>query len=197
MSDWRYIKGYGKRYKISNDGQIWSNISKVFLTPIRSKSGYLRVHLSNGKEINTHSIHRLVALTFIPNPLNKPTVNHINEDKSDNRVANLEWMTNAEQNIHGTRIKRAMAHTNWKARSSKIDYYTIAKKHDYSRQDMCNRKKTFVYRNGDLVGIYDTLKQAAESLFVNYSKASMVANGKRKSTGGYVFCFEDYDAKKR
>lgn len=62
--------------------------------------GYKRVVLSSKGERHTYLVHRLVAKAYIPNPENKPTVNHINGKKDDNRVANLEWATQSEQRRH-------------------------------------------------------------------------------------------------
>ena len=77
------------------------------LKPQYSNSGYLTVLLyKNGKQYHKY-VHRLVAKAFIPNPENKPEVNHIDEDKSNNCVSNLEWMTAKENRNHGTRNERA------------------------------------------------------------------------------------------
>lgn len=70
-------------------------------------NGYV-VHsiiLKNPRKTKTEYVHRLVAETFIPNPYNKTTVNHINGDKQDNRVENLEWATQSENNIHALKNK--------------------------------------------------------------------------------------------
>ena len=69
----------------------------------KNKDGYKYVSLSNnGKHISA-KVHRIVAETFIENPDNKPAVNHINENKTDNCVSNLEWVTVKENNKYGTR----------------------------------------------------------------------------------------------
>lgn len=103
----RDIPGFEGRYAVTRDGQVWSYITHRFLTLRADKDGYLRVHLhdSNGKE-KLMGVHRLVAMAYIPNPENKPTVNHKSEVKTDNRVENLQWATMAEQNAHGTRLAR-------------------------------------------------------------------------------------------
>ena len=73
------------------------------MAPELTETGYLRVGLSIGKGKTKHEkIHRLVARTYIPNPENKPQVNHINEIRTDNNVSNLEWVTAKENNNHGT-----------------------------------------------------------------------------------------------
>jgi hypothetical protein len=77
------------KYIIYSNGTIWSIKRNKFLTPIIQNRGYIRVKINK----KYHSIHRLVAQSFIENPNNLPEVNHKNFDKIDNRVENLEWCT--------------------------------------------------------------------------------------------------------
>lgn len=187
MENWKQVPilDYKDLYEISNRGRVYSVRNKRCLQPKLSKTGYYRVSLSSHGIVKIVSIHRLVALAFIPNPENKPTVNHINEIKTDNRVENLEWATIAEQNVHGTRLKRAKAHTNYRAR--RIDYSVVAIKHDYSKWDMCNRKSTAVYKDGELIGVFDSQKQAADFTNVSKGQVSQCVSGQKKSCKGYMF----------
>jgi len=75
---------------------------------------YLKVCLSKNKKITDMSVHRLVALTFIPNPKNKPQVNHINWIKTDNRLDNLEWCTGSENWIHSFRVLWNKCFNKWR-----------------------------------------------------------------------------------
>lgn len=88
---------------VSNDGVIASYKQGfwVELTPNDNGYGYLRVGIGHG---NPQYIHRLVAESWIPNPYNKPQVNHINGNKKDNNVCNLEWMTPSENEKHAFQI---------------------------------------------------------------------------------------------
>ena len=94
------IEGY-ERYTVDEYGNVRSYVRD---TPLKLKhtlcDGYPRVSLSNGSETKSLNIHRLVAKAFIPNPDNKPCVNHINSTRNDNRVVNLEWATYSENNKH-------------------------------------------------------------------------------------------------
>jgi hypothetical protein len=86
-------------YKVDVLGNVYGLDGRI-LKAGKDKKGYLRVVLSIDNKLCTKKAHRLVAQTFIPNPKNKPFVNHINGVKSDNRVHNLEWVTAKENTKH-------------------------------------------------------------------------------------------------
>jgi hypothetical protein len=104
----RDIKGYEGLYGITSCGRVWSYRRQDWMVGNYSKEGYHRVILTkNGKKRNIE-VHRLVAEAYIPNPENKPTVNHKDEfEKAKNCISNLEWATYKEQQHHGTCIERA------------------------------------------------------------------------------------------
>lgn len=81
-------------------------IKGKILKPIKDKNGYLVVTLSKDNKGKTYKVHRLVAQTFLPNPDNLPCINHIDEDKTNNRVENLEFCTYQYNNAYGTRIEK-------------------------------------------------------------------------------------------
>lgn len=97
---WKPIRGYESLYKVSNLGNVFSIRRNIILKPIHNGKKYCYVILPKNKYRKQFSIHRLVAIHFIPNVFNKPQVNHIDGDKSNNRVDNLEWCTNDENRKH-------------------------------------------------------------------------------------------------
>jgi hypothetical protein len=101
----RKIKDFD--YAVSKSGRVYSFKAGRFLKPSVGRKGYMRVTLYNNNVQETHLVHRLVAIYWIPNPEDKPTVNHIDGDKSNNSVENLEWATYSENNTHAleTRLK--------------------------------------------------------------------------------------------
>lgn len=94
------IPGFDKKYSISKDGRIFSNIGYVELKPYMDKDGYKRISLVTKNGRKGFRINRLVALTYIPNIENKPIVNHLDGNKLNNNVDNLEWCTNSENIKH-------------------------------------------------------------------------------------------------
>lgn len=101
------IPWYELKYSAFTDGRIWSYPKRkkpwLFLKLIYDKKGYQRVCLIN-KWRKIVQVHRMIALTFIPNPENKPQVNHKNWMRDDNRIENLEWVTAKENVLHSFRL---------------------------------------------------------------------------------------------
>lgn len=149
------IKGYEGLYAATEDGQIWSYRSKKFLKSYTSGAGYLQVDLYKDGKKGRYKVHRLVAETYIPNPENKPEVNHKSEIKTDNNVDNLEWTTRKENINYGTRNER------------------ISQKH-----------KKAVYCV-ELDKVFDSVSDAAAEIGVNVSRISECCSGKQKTSGGY------------
>lgn len=114
--EWRDIKGYEGYYQVSNLGRIRS-VKRILcdgktrrgavIKGFPDRNGYYRIVLYKEAKMHRYMVHRLVASTFIDNPHNYPMINHIDEDKSNNTVNNLEWC-DCKYNInYGTRTKRA------------------------------------------------------------------------------------------
>ena len=99
------IPGYEGLYAVTDDGQVYSHRRGKFLSLRTSKKGYLDVLLSKGGNQKRFSVHRLVCEAFVPNPDNLPEVNHLSEDKADNRKENLCWVSHAENMQWGTHTR--------------------------------------------------------------------------------------------
>lgn len=95
----RAINGF-ENYLIDEGGNVYSKLRNKKLKHFSNPDGYLLYKLYKDKKPFTIKIHRLVAEAFIPNPDNKPQVNHINGIKTDNRLINLEWVTKSENQKH-------------------------------------------------------------------------------------------------
>ena len=172
--EWRDVVGYEGRYQVSSMGHVKSLERKVrhwrggeriqkerILKPSNGRGGYLLVSLCDGEKRKTLKVHRLVCEAFHENPDNKPQVNHINEIKTDNRASNLEWATARENSNFGTRTERAA-----KTRSKPIGQYT---------------------RDGELIKIWPSAREAGKQIGLSDSNVSKVANGKLKTAYGFIW----------
>ena len=114
IEEWKDIEGYNGLYQISNLGKIKSfrksskckSNNGYIINPGVDNNGYLVCVLNNNGNRKTYKIHRLVALAFIPNPNNYSDVNHKDENKSNNRIDNLEWMSHKNNMNYGTLKER-------------------------------------------------------------------------------------------
>ena len=97
---YKYIDGY-ENYIIYEDGLIYNEKFDRFMKE-KNDDGYMRVGLCKDGKEKRFSIHRLIALAFIPNPLNKPCIDHINRIRDDNRIENLRWVTYSENSQNRT-----------------------------------------------------------------------------------------------
>ena len=113
MEEWKEIKGFEGVYAVSNYGNVkrlehykrcgekgQTFLEERIVRQYKNFRGYYRVHLSRRGKNHMRFVHRLVAEAFIPNDEKKPQVNHIDGNKENNNVTNLEWVTNQENNIH-------------------------------------------------------------------------------------------------
>lgn len=97
------IIGYEGLYAVTSCGKVWSYRLNKFMKLWDNGAGYLKVRLKKDNKSKIYYIHRLVAEAYIPNPNDYPEVNHKSEIKSDNSISNLEWCTDAYNNLYGSR----------------------------------------------------------------------------------------------
>ena len=109
MEKWKDVKGYEGIYKISSKGRLKRLIGPLakkerFLKVADNQSGYKFYTLCKNGKVKIMYAHRIVAMAFIPNPKNKEEVNHIDGDRSNNNLRNLEWVTRSENHHHRYKV---------------------------------------------------------------------------------------------
>lgn len=167
---WKDILGYEGLYQVSNLGNVKSlpklcghRPTKERLVTQCEQKKYKRVTLCKNNVLKKVSVHRLVANAFIPNPENKPCVNHKDENPSNNNVENLEWVTCKENTNYGTCIKRF------------VENMTKTHQDRFGQKVLCVEEGI----------IFPSLRQAGRWCNGNWSSISACAKGKMKKHKGY------------
>lgn len=157
------IDGYTTKYIIDRLGNVYNSKNGKTLVPQLSTGGYYRVKLSHNKISKSYSVHRLVAYAFIPNPLNKPDVNHIDGVKSHNYVENLEWVTKSENSLHAYRtgLNSNVGEINPKAKLTENDVIAIWNDINMKNESFTNIGKKYGVSKATISHIYkgDTWKE--------------------------------------
>ena len=166
---WKPIDGTNGQYEVSNTGKVRNAKKKNELKFQRDNKGYLRLRVTVNRVRKSYKIHREVAKAFIPNPENKPQVNHIDGDKSNNAVSNLEWVTNIENARHalenglwGNVLKASQESNNRIKRPIKAT-------HLETKKEIC----------------FESVSEAER--YCKTKHINQVLSGKRKTANGYTF----------
>ena len=178
MEIWKDIAGYEGLYQVSNLGRVkslkkgrWGTGKERILKPAKDGNGYLFVKLCKDGNSKMYHIHRLVADAFIPNPDNLPTVDHINRDRTDNRVENLRWASMKMQ---------AENKCEWDRTNQKI---AVAK----SCKERCSIPVSQYTKSGEFVAIYPSTREAERQTGINKGNINSCIKGRYKSDGGYIW----------
>lgn len=152
-------------YMVSTNGEVISKKRNKSLKA-DTTTGYCRVCLQKNNIKKWYLIHRLVAEAFIPNPENKPCVNHINGIKTDNRVSNLEWCTYAENSIHA--VKNG-----------------LIKYQKYNERPNSKKIQQLHLITSELIKEFNSVAEASDITGLNRHHIANCGNNRRKSHGGF------------
>ena len=183
MEEWRDIKGYEGLYQVSSWGRVKSlNYKRTgkegILNGDPNNIGYMSVVLYKNGKRKPRLIHRLVAAAFIPNPDNLPIINHIDENKNNNRVDNLEWCTHEYNTNYGTANKRRAEKSSKTLKGRKL---TNEHKNKISESNKGKRSmKVKCITTGE---IFKSITEASEKYNIVRQNISSCCKGKYKSAG--------------
>lgn len=185
LEDWVVCEDYPS-YMINREGQVKSNLTNKILKPSRLKTGYICVGLRKDGKSYTVRLHRLLAKAFIPNIENKPHVDHINGVRDDNRLENLRWCTNKEnQNFELARINNSNALKGKKQTKESVE------KRAKTLQKSIGRKVNQFALDGSFIRSFNSFNEAARITGVWEASIRNCCIGKYQYAGGYIWKFPE------
>lgn len=175
---WKDIKNYEGYYQVSNLGNVKSLSRKIGNKYYKSKMlkksdnrGYLQVQLWKHSNMKWSLIHRLVAEAFIPNPEHKLQVNHIDGNKSNNEVSNLEWVSRSENQLHSYHVLKTKP--SMKGRFGKTHVRAV--------------KVNQFDKNGNFIKTWDSIIEASKKVGIPACCITNCAKLRRKSAGNFIW----------
>lgn len=192
---WNNIAGYEGYYQVSNLGRVKSvgrtinrnqkgnlTIKEKIISSHILKNGYEKVDLYKNGKRKCEYVHRLVAESFIPNPNGKIDVNHINGNKTDNSVCNLEWTTRSENMKHAFNIGLCKI-TELQRKTSKNNGMKGIKAAIQRRKKKISQYDT----DGNYIRTWNSITSAEKELGINLKHMSRHLSGKQKTLCGYIW----------
>jgi len=180
LEEWKDIDGYTGLYQISTFGRIKSfrqssrckSNNGYIMNPGKDNIGYATCILNNNGIRKAYKVHRLVALTFIPNPYNYTDVNHKDENKLNNRIDNLEWMSHKDNMNYGTLRERMKIYSIKNNKKRKVLQYSL---------------------DNQLISEWNSIAEASKFLNLNNGCAGNIVNcckGRCKNAYGYIWKYK-------
>ena len=168
---WKDVSGYEGLYQVSDKGRVkslWFGKERI-LKPGKLKKGYLQVSLSKNREMKGYKVHRLVCQTFLPNPNNLPEVNHKDEDKTNNKVENLEWCDRKYNNNYGNHNQKVFEKTTNGKLSKPVLQFT---------------------KSGEFIQEWKSTMDVKRNLGFDQGHISQCCLGKLKSAYGFIWKYK-------
>lgn len=189
MENWRDIEGYEGLYQISNIGRVKSlertvpnynqtgftnsfkRIKERIMKTKKDRKGYLYVELYNNGKSKVFKIHRLVAMMFLSNVDNKPQVNHLDGNKENNCVDNLEWCTNIENQRHA--------------------WYTGLQKPKFSENNPKAKKVLQYDLQGNFIREWNCMMDIERKMNISHTSISLCCRNKVENIKGYIWRYKN------
>ena len=176
--NWKFIPIEGfQEYEVSDCGRIRHN-SKI-LKPSLTRGYYSIGLVSTTHTRKTIHVHKLVALSFIPNPQNKQWINHKDCNKTNNHVENLEWCTPSENLIHSWKNGRTV----FTERMRRVAVASVL------REVEKQKKRVLCLYNGQIIETYESASEAARQIHGSQAHISDCCNGKRYTHKGFSWAW--------